>query len=184
MKNDLGIDTVYQHLTLFTPHHSTNKPCKGHTCNSTWGYILEHHDVRRYKVKCLDLVTPRQVLVIAIITIVAVIAVITVRLGGWLGGRLGGRRGGRLRNRGVRLRNRGGGRLGDQSGVGRNGERLAANGRRNDDLASNAKNLANVDVAALGIDLRVVLVKESGVHAVSSSDSIASIIPGHDCEAE
>ena len=69
-------------------------------------------------------------------------------------------------------------RVGQGSG-GRNGRRLVAGRRRDDDLVGNAKNLANVDVGALGIDLGVVLVDESGVHVVSSGDTVAGITPNH-----
>ena len=72
----------------------------------------------------------------------------------------------------------GGSRVG-QGGGGRNGGRFVASRRWNDDLVGDAENLTDVDVAAFGIDLGVVLVEESGVHFVSSGDSLAGITPNH-----
>lgn len=66
-----------------------------------------------------------------------------------------------------------------QGGGGRDGGRFVACRRWNDDLVGNAENLADVDVAALGIDLGVILVEESSVHVVSSGDSLAGITPNH-----
>jgi len=111
--------------------------------------ILEHHDVRCavVYVERLELIAPRQILVI-VIPIILVGGFRSLGGDGW-------------------------------SSSGRDGVRLVAGGRWNDNCASNAENFANVDVAAFSVGLGVVLVKDSGVHVVSGSDGITGIIGNH-----
>lgn len=55
-------------------------------------------------------------------------------------------------------------------------------GSFNDVLGINAENFVDVDVAALGIDLGVVLVKGGDVHSVVSGNLFADIILDDFCE--
>lgn len=107
----------------------------------------------------LEFIAIRQVLIVLIIVIVG--------------------SGVRLRRSACRSACRSARRRGQDSGGG--DRRLVSGGRRNDNRASNTENLTNVDVAALCIDLGIVLVEESGVHAVSSGDGITGIALNHGC---
>lgn len=120
--------------------------------------------------KCLNLIAPRQVLIV-VITVIRLAIIVVIRVGGVVVGLVVGF-GSLLRGGGCR--NSGGG----------NRERLVADGGRNDDIHIDTENLTDVDVAALGVDLGVLLVKESHVRVVGRGDMITSIILGHDYEAE
>jgi hypothetical protein len=63
--------------------------------------------------------------------------------------------------------------------IGRRSDRVAT-GRWNDDAVGSTENLADVDVVAARMDLRVVLVKEGGVCTMHGGDSIAGITRNND----
>lgn len=108
----------------------------------------------------LELITVRQIVVIAVVVTIVVPIGVAVASG------------------------RGSGGIGrdSRSSSGRHGERLAAGRRGNDDRACNTEDFANVYVGAVGVDLRIVLVEKGSVHIMSSGDGIAGITLNHSCQ--
>jgi len=118
------------------------------------------------EVKRARLSAPREILVVLILIIIVLrLLVVFSRLSGGLSAT-----GSRLGSGGVS-----GGSGGGDGGTGQR----AGRGRGNLNLAGNAENLADVDVAALSVNLRVVGVENGGVQSVVACDAFAGVTRDH-----